>query len=141
MADIELKDFGNAPYAFNIEAATIQNTNFRRTQWTGKHLQVTLMSIPVGGDIGLEVHEHLDQFLRVEAGIGKVQMGETENNLTFEQMVEDGSAILVPAGKWHNLTNTGDSELKIYSIYAPTEHKPGTVHATRAEADAAEHHD
>lgn len=105
---------------------------------TGKNLQVTLMSIAAGDDIGLEVHEHGDQFLRVEEGEGLVQMGDSEDNLSFEEKAEDDYAILIPAGKWHNVTNTGDKPLKIYSIYAPPEHPHSTVHKTKAEADAAE---
>ncbi|OIU70999.1 cupin domain-containing protein, partial [Rossellomorea aquimaris] len=121
-----------------IEEATKQNETFRTALWTGKNLQVTLMSIAAGDDIGLEVHEHGDQFLRIEEGQGLVQMGDSEDNLSFEEKAEDDYAILIPAGKWHNVTNTGDKPLKIYSIYAPPEHPHSTVHETKAEADAAE---
>ncbi|KGX90814.1 cupin domain-containing protein [Pontibacillus marinus] len=131
------KDYGGEPYVVNIEKATVKNKNFRKAIWTGEHLQVTLMSIQPGDDIGLEVHD-VDQFLRVEGGKGLVQMGDRKNNLTFEKKVKDDYAIMVPSGKWHNLTNTGDEPLKIYSIYAPPEHPKGTVHRTKAEALAAE---
>lgn len=135
---MELKDYGAESFVVNIEEATKQNDTFRTALWTGKNLQVTLMSIAAGDDIGLEVHEHGDQFLRVEEGEGLVQMGDSEDNLSFEEKAEDDYAILIPAGKWHNVTNTGDKPLKIYSIYAPPEHPHSTVHKTKAEADAAE---
>lgn len=135
---MDLKDYGAESLVVNIEEATKQNDTFRTALWTGKNLQVTLMSIAAGDDIGLEVHEHGDQFLRVEEGEGLVQMGDSEDNLSFEEKVEDDYAILIPAGKWHNVTNTGDKPLKIYSIYAPPEHPHSTVHKTKAEADAAE---
>ncbi|AUD15148.1 cupin domain-containing protein [Planococcus sp. CP5-4] len=135
---MELKDYGAESFVVNIEDATKQNDTFRTALWTGKNLQVTLMSIAAGDDIGLEVHEHGDQFLRIEEGEGLVQMGDSEDNLSFEEKAEDDYAILIPAGKWHNVTNTGDKPLKIYSIYAPPEHPHSTVHETKAEADAAE---
>lgn len=135
---MDLKDYGAESLVVNIEEATKQNDTFRTALWTGKNLQVTLMSIAAGDDIGLEVHEHGDQFLRVEEGEGLVQMGDSEDNLSFEEKAEDDYAILIPAGKWHNVTNTGDKPLKIYSIYAPPEHPHSTVHKTKAEADAAE---
>ncbi|ALS75672.1 cupin [Planococcus rifietoensis] len=135
---MELKDYGAESFVVNIEDATKQNETFRTALWTGKNLQVTLMSIAAGDDIGLEVHEHGDQFLRIEEGEGLVQMGDREDNLSFEEKAEDDYAILIPAGKWHNVTNTGDKPLKIYSIYAPPEHPHSTVHETKAEADAAE---
>lgn len=141
MSQIELEDFGPRPYVVNIEEATVQNTNYRTALWTGEHLQLTLMSIPVGGEIGLEAHDELDQFLRLEEGRGRVQMGPTKDDLSFDHEIGDDWVVLVPAGMWHNITNIGDAPLKIYSIYAPPEHPRGTVHATKAEADAAEGHD
>ncbi len=135
---MELKDYGAESFVVNIEQATKQNETFRTALWTGGNLQVTLMSIAAGDDIGLEVHEHGDQFLRIEEGKGLVQMGDSEDDLTFEEQAQDDYAILIPAGKWHNVTNTGDSPLKIYSIYAPPEHPKNTVHKTKAEAEEAE---
>ncbi|MEH7009806.1 cupin domain-containing protein [Neobacillus niacini] len=135
---IELKDYGRQPFVVNIEEATKQNSTFRTALWTGSNLQVTLMSIDVGGDIGLEVHPDVDQFLRIEEGQGIVQMGDSKDSLTFQERVYDDYAIMVPAGKWHNVTNTGDKTLKLYTIYAPPEHPFGTVHRTKAEAMAAE---
>ena len=131
-------DHGPQPYVVNIEELTISNDTFRTAAWTGANMQMTLMAIQPGEDIGLEVHTDHDQFLRVEKGLGLVQMGASEDTLDFEANVEGDDAIFVPAGIWHNVTNTGDAPLKLYSIYAPAEHPHGTVHATKAEADAAE---
>lgn len=122
------QDYGNRPYVVNIEEAAERNRHFRRAIWTGRHLQVTLMSLRPGEDIGLEVHPHTDQFLRIEEGRGLVAMGRERNNLTFRRRVREDDAIMVPAGMWHNLTNTGDEPLKLYSIYAPPEHPHGTIH-------------
>lgn len=101
---------------------------------------MTLMSIEPGHDIGLEVHEHGDQFLRVGTGTARVQMGPSRDDLSFDREVRDDWAILVPAGTWHNVTNIGDVPLKVYAIYGPPEHPHGTVRETKAEADADEHH-
>jgi mannose-6-phosphate isomerase-like protein (cupin superfamily) len=135
---MELKDYGAKPYVTNIEEATVQNNNYRTALWTGQNLQLTLMSIEVGEDIGLEVHPDHDQFLRIEKGKGLVQMGTSKDILEFEVKAEKDYGIFVPAGKWHNVTNTGDQPLKLYSIYAPVQHPFGTVHETRADAIAAE---
>lgn len=132
-----VKDFGPNPFVVNIEKATLCNDNFRTALWTGKHLQLTLMSIPVGESVGLEVHPDVDQFLRIEEGQGFVQMGDRQDNLYYKQLVFDDYAILVPAGIWHNVANMGDKPLKLYSIYAPPEHPWGTVHKTQADD---EHH-
>jgi mannose-6-phosphate isomerase-like protein (cupin superfamily) len=135
---MERKDYGRTPFVLNINEAAKQNKNYRTTIWTGNHLQVTLMSIKVGEDIGLEIHPHVDQFLRIEQGQGIVQMGKHKNQLNFVRKVGDDSAIMVPAGTWHNVTNTGNIPLKLYSIYAPPQHPFGTVHVTKADALAAE---
>ena len=127
---VSLKDHGAEPTVLNIESHTLANENFRTALWTGSNLQVTLMAIPAGGDVGLEQHHDIDQFLRVEEGTARVMMGDSEDNLDFVREVSDDYAILVPAGKWHNIVNTGDKPLKIYSIYAPAEHPHGTVHKT-----------
>jgi mannose-6-phosphate isomerase-like protein (cupin superfamily) len=129
------KDRGKEPYVVDIESKTVNNDNFRTTLWTGAHLQLTLMSIPVGGDIGLEVHPKNDQFLRLEQGKGRVQMGPKKSELTFERDVEDDWAILVPAGTWHNVTNIGDVPMKVYALYGPADHVPGTVHKTQQDAE------
>ncbi|WP_413229973.1 cupin domain-containing protein [Halobacillus litoralis] len=133
-----VKDYGSNPFVIDINQATKQNDTYRTALWTGSNLQVTLMSINVGEDIGLEVHPDVDQFLRIEQGQGIVQMGESKNNLNFERDVYDDYAIMIPAGTWHNVTNTGNTPLKLYSIYAPPNHPFGTVHVTKADAVTAE---
>lgn len=135
-----LTDHGPEPFVVNIDRVTKRNDTFRTALWTGDYLQLTLMSIPVGGDIGLEIHPHLDQFLRIEEGQGLVKMGEDQNNLDFQRKVSDDYAIIIPAGTWHNVINTGNIPLKLYSIYAPPQHPKGTVHQTKADAMAAENH-
>ncbi len=134
----KLKDYGPDPFVVNIEEITKENSNFRTALWTGKHLQLTLMSIPVGGEIGLEIHPNLDQFIRIEEGEGLVQMGDKKDELDFQRKVFDDYAFIIPAGKWHNLINTGDKPIKLYSIYAPPQHPYGTIHKTQADAEAAE---
>jgi mannose-6-phosphate isomerase-like protein (cupin superfamily) len=125
------KDCGAEPYVVNIEEATLKNNNFRTALWTGTKLQLTLMSIGVGEDIGLEMHPQTDQFLRIEEGQGIVKMGDLKEDLYFQEEVYDGFAFIIPAGKWHNLINTGYKPLKLYSIYAPPNHPHGTVNKTK----------
>lgn len=132
-------DQGKKPFVVNIRQAAKQNSTFRTAIWSGKELQVTLMSIPVGGDVGLELHADNDQFLRIEEGQGLVQMGKQKDNLNFVRHVGPNDAIVVPTGEWHNLTNIGNTPLKLYSIYAPPHHPFGTIHRTQAEAEADEH--
>ena len=123
----------------NIRNETICNHNFRRAIWTGEHLQVTVMSIPVGGEIGLEKHDNLDQFIRVEYGEASVYMGKTKQNLKFIGNANCNYAIVIPAGMWHNLINEQNIPLKVYSIYAPPKHPIGTIHKTKLDADLAEY--
>lgn len=132
-------DYGPEPFVINIEEVTKQNETFRTSLWTGNHLQLTLMSIDVGEEIGLELHNDLDQFIRIEEGEGLVQMGDQRDQLDFVTNVYEDFIIIIPAGKWHNLINTGYSPLKLYSIYAPPQHPHSTVHETKADSDAAEH--
>jgi len=134
----ELKDYGPKPFVINIEEATKENNNFRTALWTGKHMQLTLMSIDVGGEIGVEIHPHVDQFIRIEEGQGIAKMGDRKNKWDFEARVADDYIIIIPAGKWHNIINTGNKPLKLYSIYAPPQHPWGTVHKTKADAEKAE---
>lgn len=135
---LDLHDYGKDPFVINIEEATLQNDQFRVALWTGSELQVTLMSIPVGGDIGGEIHTKEDQFLRLEQGQGRVVMGTSEEDITFEKDVADDDVILIPKGVYHNVINTGDQPMKLYSIYGPAHHVHGTVHATQAIAEAEE---
>lgn len=131
-----IEDIGPQPQSFNLEQATRDNPNYRTVAWSGRYLQVTLMSIPPGADIGLEAHPETDQFLRLDAGRGRVRMGESEEKLTFDQEVTDGWCVLVPAGMWHNVTNVGDVPMQVYTIYAPAHHKPGKIQKTAADAAA-----
>lgn len=133
-----MQDNGPKPYVIDIQEATLDNENFRTALWTGEYSQTTLMAIQPGDDIGLEVHDDHDQFLRIEQGVAKVEMGPSKTELQDWEATDD-FAIFVPAGMWHNVTNTGDETLKLYSIYSPAEHPHGTIHTTKAEAEAAEH--
>ena len=127
-------DPGPRPNAFDIEKETLENDSYRRVAWTGKYLQVTLMTIPVGESIGLEAHPETDQFLRLEAGTGRCVMGPAEDQLDFQQDVEDYWSIQVPAGVWHDVINTGDEPLRLYAVYAPVHHAQGIVQATAEDA-------
>ena len=134
----EIMDRGGRPLAIDIECATKSNPNYRTALWTGEYLQVTLMCIPVGGDIGLEVHCDTDQFLRVECGQALVVMGPCKNDLYYRRKLDSSCAVMVPAGTWHNLINIGQTPLKVYSIYAPPHHPFGTVQRTKAAAQCSE---
>jgi mannose-6-phosphate isomerase-like protein (cupin superfamily) len=136
--NVVLKDYGAEPTVLNMEAYTMTNSNFRTALWTGTYFQITLMTIPVGGEVGLENHSGTDQFLRVEDGQAKVLMGDAKESLTFVKTAEKDFAIIVPAGKWHNIINTGNTPLKLYSIYSPVEHPHSTVHKTFEESEEAE---
>lgn len=136
-----MADHGKKPYVLDIEKATLDNDMFRDTLWTGEHLQLTVMSLLPKEDIGLEVHEENDQFLRIEQGSGVCEMGPAKDSLDFKRDVKDDDVIFVPAGYWHNVTNTGDEKLKLYTLYGPADHVPGTQHPTKkdAENDPNEH--
>lgn len=138
--ELVYKDYGGNPLVINIEDYTLENETFRTALWTGEFMQLIVMSIPVGGEVGLEMHDDIEQFLRVESGKAVVLMGDSEDKLDFEQLAGDDDVILVPVGKWHNIINIGDTPLKLYSIYALPEHAFGTVHADKAASDADEHH-
>ena len=107
--------------------------------YTGEHTQLTLMRLAPGEHIGWERHGHLDQFLRLEQGQARVDFGRSEDTVDESHEVLADWALIVPAGVWHNVVNTGQEEVKLYSLYSPPEHADGTVHATKADADAAEH--
>ena len=130
-------DYGPNPYVINVKNAAMKNTNFRTALWTGCHMQMTLMSIPVCSDIGLEVHEDTDQVIRVEEGMGCVKMGYNRNCLGYEQRLQVGDVVFVPVGTWHNIINTGNCPLKLSTIYAPPHHPAGTVHRTKEDAQRA----
>ena len=115
-----------------MEEKTKTNTNFRTVLYTAGHSQLVVMSLKAGEDIGMEAHPNVDQFIRVESGAGKVIMNGEES------AISDGFAFVIPAGTNHNVVNTGDTEMKLYTVYTPPNHKDGTVHVTKADAEAAE---
>jgi mannose-6-phosphate isomerase-like protein (cupin superfamily) len=123
----------------DIERITLDNETFRTVVFTGAHTQLTVMRLAPGEEIGWEAHANLDQFLRIEEGTARVEFGRTEEKVDETHDIENDWAIIVPAGTWHNVVNTGRGDVKLYSLYSPPEHPDGTVHKTKAEADAAEH--
>jgi len=120
-------------YIVNIEKETLENTDYRRVLYTAKNSQLVLMNLQPGDEIGQEIH-HLDQFIRIEQGTGKVILD------GIETVVEDDFAIVIPAGTEHNVINTGEVEMKLYTVYSPPEHKDGLVEHTKAE-EVEEHFD
>lgn len=118
----------------NIERLTTGNSDFRRVLYTGKQMQLVLMTLKPGEEIGAEVHEEHDQFFRVEAGSGEVVIDGQR------RPIADDDAIIVPAGARHNVVNTGNGPLQLYTLYAPPEHRDGVVHVTKADADASDEH-
>lgn len=131
----EIRDYGGKPLAVNIDLITKENQTYRTALWTGDQLQVTVMSIPVGGDIGLEIHHHTDQFIRIEDGCALAVMGKRKDCLNIRQRINSDYAVIIPAGTWHNIINAGNLPLKLYSIYAPVQHPFGTVQATKEEVE------
>ena len=123
----------------DIKRETRDNTTFRTVVFTGAHTQLTVMSIEPGDDIGREAHPDHDQFIRIEQGTARVELSRTEEAIDETHDAEADWAIIVPAGVWHNVVNTGTEALKVYSLYSPPEHPDGTVHRTKADALAAEH--
>jgi mannose-6-phosphate isomerase-like protein (cupin superfamily) len=123
----------------DVNRITLDNENFRTVVFTGDHTQLTLMRLAPGEEIGWESHHNRDQFLRLEQGEARVEFGSSEDGVDETHEVKDDWAFIVPAGVWHNVVNIGSEEVKLYSLYSPPEHPDGTIHATKAEADA-EHH-
>jgi mannose-6-phosphate isomerase-like protein (cupin superfamily) len=130
----QLEDLGKNPWVLNIEQATLANRNYRIARWSGEYMQMVLMSLKPGEVIDLEVHEDHDQFIRIEQGTARVRMGKSADELTFEENVSDDWAIFIPAGYWHEVSNTGTDILQLYTIYAPSEHPAGTIHGTYEDA-------
>jgi mannose-6-phosphate isomerase-like protein (cupin superfamily) len=126
----------------NIETSTLDNENFRTVLHTGTTMQLTVMRLQPGEEIGWEQHDHIDQFIRVEEGVAEVHTKSSGEDEPVVRRLEDDWATIIPAGTWHNVVNVGEGDLKLYSIYSPPEHPDGAVHHTKAEADAAEaqHH-
>lgn len=132
---VDNNDYGPAPYIFNIQKITMKNDAFRVTKWSGENLQLTLMSIEPGGGLGMEAHDGHDQLIRVESGTGIASIGNSPEDIIITEPVSEGSAVLVPNGAFRDVQNTGDTPLKLYSIYAPAEHPHGTFHKTRTDAE------
>jgi len=122
----------------DIERRTIENETFRTVLFTGAHAQLTVMRLAQGEDIGRERHPDRDQFIRIEQGQARIELSSREDGVDEAHDVTEDWAVVVPAGTWHNVINTGPDELKLYSLYAPAEHPDGTVHRTKADAEAAE---
>lgn len=131
---MQIKDFGAKPFVANLKYLSQMNTNFRAALWTGNYLQVTLMCIPAGGDIGLEKHDNFDQLLYIQEGCGLIKMGKCKDSLPQQQKVDCHDAVIIPACTWHNLINIGNTPLKLFSVYAPPQHPFGTVHPTKKAA-------
>ena len=121
-------------HSVNIQKETEDNDNFRKVLYTGENTQLVLMSLKPGEDIGWEVHHGVDQFFRIEAGNGKAIINGNE------YIISDGSSVIVPAGAKHNFINDGKTDLKLYSLYSPPHHKDGTIHKTKADAEADKEH-
>ena len=129
------------PFALDIEKSTMDNENYREVSWTGEYMQLVFMSLAPGEQIDLELHNNLDQFIRVEQGQAQVLMGEKKDELNVEKNLKNDWAVLIPAGYWHIVKNTGDTPLKLYVLYAPPSHPEGTVNKTYKEAqEYAEEH-
>jgi mannose-6-phosphate isomerase-like protein (cupin superfamily) len=122
----------------DINDETEENGTFRTVLYTGRHTQLTVMCVPAGEDIGREVHRRHDQFLRIEEGHARVELGPSEDEIEETHHLSPGWAVIVPAGVWHDVVNTGDGDLKLYSLYSPPVHLDGTVHQTKGDAEAAE---
>lgn len=122
----------------DIERATLDNGDFRRVLFTGGHTQLTVMRLAPDEEIGVEMHDHLDQFIRLEQGTARVTLSRAKDQVDEEHELRGDWAVIVPAGTWHNVINTGSEDLKLYSLYSPPEHPDGTVHRTKADAEAAE---
>jgi mannose-6-phosphate isomerase-like protein (cupin superfamily) len=120
-------DYGANPFVTDITKAAACNDSFRVALWTGTKFQVTLMCIPPGGEVGLEVHPETDQLLFIVEGCGVTRMGQSKDQVAVQQPVYGNSAIFVPAGTWHNVVNTESRPLRLFSVYAPPEHPYGTV--------------
>lgn len=127
-------DLGATPAVIDVERLTLRNPNYRTTVWTTDQLQLTLMSIPVGGDVGLELHDDVDQFFRIESGTALVTMG-TREKLDYVKQAGPGMSVLIPSGTWHNIVNVTREPLKLYSLYGPQQHPVGTVQPTKPDED------
>lgn len=133
-----MQDLGKNPVVINIRQETLCNDNFRTAIWTGDRLQITVMSIPVGGEIGLEMHDDVEQVVKIESGCANVYMGKCKKDVKCVGKVNANYAIVIPAGTWHNVVNACACPLKAYSVYAPKNHPFGTVHKTKLDSDISD---
>ncbi len=131
---VTITDVGPDPLVVNIANVVDENEYFRSALWTGNNLQVTVMNIKPGEDIGAEIHEE-DQFIKIEDGRATVFIGRSAEDFYYQRLIDRDFAVIIPAGTWHNIKNSADAPLKLYSVYAPPHHKKGTTHTTRKESE------
>ena len=129
----EINEHGPSPYIANVGQYAMANSFYRTVFWTGCHMQMTLMSIPICSDIGVEVHEDTDQIIRIEQGRAQLILGECEDQMNYQRELRIGDTVFVPAGIWHNVINVGRIQLKLSSIYAPPHHPAGLVMLVKEE--------
>lgn len=139
MEEQNIINLGDKPTLLNLNNVARSNRFYRKEIWTGEYLQLTVMSIPVGGEVGLELHNENDQMIGVEYGVASVYSGATKQGVKFMGNVNSDYAIFIPAGTWHNIINDGNVPLKLYSVYAPPHHPKGTVHKTKFDSDLADY--
>ncbi|MEG9430332.1 MAG: cupin domain-containing protein [Christensenellaceae bacterium] len=139
MEEQNIINSGDKPTLLNLNNVARSNRFYRKEIWTGEYLQLTVMSIPVGGEVGLELHNENDQMIGVEYGVASVYSGATKQGVKFMGNVNSDYAIFIPAGTWHNIINDGNVPLKLYSVYAPPHHPKGTVHKTKFDSDLADY--
>ena len=128
-------------WAGNIERITLENPNYRKVIYTGKAMQLVVMTLEPGEEIDFEVHDDIDQFIRVEEGVATLTTSDVKGGTTESVVFGADWATIVSAGTWHKVSNAGLGPLRLYTIYSPPEHADGTIHRTRADADADPHHD
>lgn len=133
-------DAGALGWVDDVERATLDNETFRTVLFTGAHLQLTVMVLEPGQEIGWEAHDHNDQFIRVESGAARLELGTAREQVSEARELGPDWAGIISAGVWHNVANVGDEPAKLYSLYAPPEHPAGTVHPTKADSVADHDH-
>ena len=139
MEETQTENHCDRPALINLQKTALTNGFYRREIWTGTHLQVTVMSIPAGGEIGLEMHAENDQFIGIEYGVASVYTGASKQEVKFVGNANSEYAITIPAGTWHNIINEGNYPLKLFSVYAPPHHPKGTIHKTKFDSDLADY--
>lgn len=139
MEERNIINSGDKPTLLNLSNVARANGFYRKEIWTGEYLQLTVMSIPVGGEVGLEIHNENDQFIGAEYGVASVYSGATKQGVKFMGNLNPDCVVIIPAGTWHNIINDGNVPLKLYSVYAPPHHPKGTVHKTKFDSDLADY--